>query len=212
MMNRVTNIACAAVLLTLAACGGPQGKGENQAAHQGNLVGARIGGPFTLTDQDGAKRSWNDFNGQYRIVYFGYSYCPDVCPVDLQRIAQGYRMFEQQSPERAAKVQPIFITLDPERDTPEVLKNYVSAFHPRLIGLTGTPEEIAAVAKAFVVVYGKEKAEDSTGYLVNHSRTPYLFGPDGAPIQLMPVDDPATPDVDEGSAEAVAKTLDRWVR
>lgn len=212
MMNRVTNIACAAVLLTLAACGGPQGKGENQTADQGNLVGARIGGPFTLTDQDGAKRSWNDFNGQYRIVYFGYSYCPDVCPVDLQRIAQGYRMFEQQSPERAAKVQPIFITLDPERDTPEVLKNYVSAFHPRLIGLTGTPEEIAAVAKAFVVVYGKEKAEDSTGYLVNHSRTPYLFGPDGAPIQLMPVDDPATPDVDEGSAEAVAKTLDRWVR
>lgn len=212
MMNRVTNIACAAVLLTLAACGGPQGKGENQTADQGNLVGARIGGPFTLTDQDGAKRSWNDFNGQYRIVYFGYSYCPDVCPVDLQRIAQGYRMFEQQSPERATKVQPIFITLDPERDTPEVLKNYVSAFHPRLIGLTGTPEEIAAVAKAFVVVYGKEKAEDSTGYLVNHSRTPYLFGPDGAPIQLMPVDDPATPDVDEGSAEAVAKTLDRWVR
>lgn len=212
MMNRVTNIACAAVLLTLAACGGPQGKGENQTADQGNLVGARIGGPFTLTDQDGAKRSWNDFNGQYRIVYFGYSYCPDVCPVDLQRIAQGYRMFEKQSPERAAKVQPIFITLDPERDTPEVLKNYVSAFHPRLIGLTGTPEEIAAVAKAFVVVYGKEKAEDSTGYLVNHSRTPYLFGPDGAPIQLMPVDDPATPDVDEGSAEAVAKTLDRWVR
>ncbi len=211
MMNRLTKTGLGGALLMLAACGGPAGQPEAGTA-QGNLAGARIGGPFTLTDQDGAKRSWSDFKGKYRLVYFGYSYCPDVCPVDLQRIAQGYRLFEKQAPDRAAKVQPIFITLDPERDTPEVVKNYVSAFHPKLIGLTGTPGEIAAVAKAFVVVYMKEKPEGSAGYLVSHSRTPYLFGPDGAPIELIPVDDPATPDVDEGRAEEVAKTLDRWVK
>jgi len=196
--------------LALAGCGssgtGPAG------TEQGSLAGARIGGPFTLTDQDGHKRAWSDFKGQYRLVYFGYSYCPDVCPVDLQHIAQGYAAFEKQSPERAAKVQPIFITLDPERDTPEVLKNYVSAFHPRLIGLTGTPDEIAAVARAFVVVYMKDKPKGSTDYLVNHSRTPYLFDPDGAPIALVPVDDPATPDQDEGTPAEVTKMLDRWVK
>lgn len=201
------------LMVALAGCGGaPAGQQEKAGVEKGNLAGARIGGPFTLTDQDGAKRSWSDFKGRYRLVYFGYSYCPDVCPVDLQRIAQGFRQFEKQAPDRAAKVQPIFITLDPERDTPEVVKNYVSAFHPKLIGLTGTPEEIAAVAKQFVVVYMKERPQGSTDYLVSHSRTPYLFDPDGAPIALIPVDDPVTPDVDEGSAEEVAKTLDRWVK
>lgn len=200
-------LGCAA--LALGGCG-PSASGP--AHEQGNLAGAKIGGSFTLTDQDGRKRRWEDFSGQYRLVYFGYSFCPDVCPVDLQRIAQGFRQFEKQAPDRAAKVQPIFITLDPERDTPASLKNYVSAFHPRLIGLTGTPEEIAEVAKAFVVVYMKEKPKGSTDYLVSHSRTPYLFGPDGAPIALVPVDDPATPDADEGSGEEVAKMLDRWVK
>lgn len=211
MMNRLIKTALGGALLALSACGGSPA-GQDSAPRKGNLVGARIGGPFTLTDQDGAKRSWSDFDGKYRLVYFGYTYCPDVCPVDLQRIAQGYRLFEKQAPERAAKVQPIFITLDPERDTPEVVKNYVSAFHPKMIGLTGTPDEIAAVAKQFVVVYAKEKPRGSTDYLVSHSRTPYLFGPAGAPIELIPVDDPATPDVDEGSAEQVAGTLDRWVK
>src|SRR3546814_13883852 len=82
------------------------------------------------------------------MLYFGYSYCPDVCPLDLQKLMQGYRLFEKQDPARAAKVQPIFITIDPQRDTPQVLKNYVSAFHTKLIGLTGTPNEIAKVAKS----------------------------------------------------------------
>ena len=197
--------------LALAGCGS-SGGGPFSPTEQGSLAGARIGGPFTLTDQDGRKRSWSDFEGSYRLVYFGYSYCPDVCPVDLQRIAQGYAAFEKQAPDRAAKVQPIFITLDPERDTPEVLKNYVSAFHPRLVGLTGTPDEIAAVAKSFVVVYMKDTPKGSTDYLVSHSRTPYLFGPDGAPIALVPVDDPATPDKDEGTAAEITRVLDRWVK
>lgn len=212
ILNRPILMVLAGTLLALAACNATPEQQGGAAAEKGNLAGARIGGPFTLTDQDGAKRSWSDFNGQYRLVYFGYSYCPDVCPVDLQHIAQGYRLFEKQARARAAKVQLVFVTVDPERDTPQVLKNYVSAFHPKLIGLTGTPEEIAAVAKQFVVVSTKEKPEGSSGYLVSHSRTPFLFGPDGAPIELIPVDDPATPDADEGSPQQVAKTLDRWVK
>ncbi|MGD9811548.1 MAG: SCO family protein [Sphingobium sp.] len=211
-MNDKTILVLGAALALLAGCGAKSGGGEESATVGGDLTGARIGGPFTLTDQDGQKRSWSDFQGKYRLVYFGYSFCPDVCPIDLQRIAQGFRLFEQKAPERAAKVQPIFITLDPERDTPAVVKTYVSAFHPRLIGLTGTPKEIAAVAKEFVVVYSREKPEGSTDYLVSHSRTPYLFDPDGKPLALVPVDDPSTPDKDEGSAEEVEKALEHWVR
>ncbi len=214
MMNNCIKAALGCALV-LAACNGqPVGskQGSDTPDSAGNLAGARIGGPFTLTDQDGEKRSWQDFDGQYRLVYFGYSYCPDVCPVDLQRIAQGIRLFEKHAPERAAKVRPIFITLDPERDTPSVVKNYVSAFHPRLIGLTGTPDEIAAVAKAFVVVYQRETPKSASDYLVSHTRTPYLFGPKGEPIALVPVDDPVTPDKDEGSPTDVEKALERWVK
>src|SRR3546814_2902429 len=122
---------------------------------------------------------------------------------------QGYRRFEKHDPARAAKVQPIFITIDPQRDTPQVLKNYVSAFRPQLIGLTGTPDEIAKVAKDFAVYY--EKAGEDEHYLVNHSRSPYLMGPDGKPLAILSTDQPGT-DADEGSPEAVAAELERWVK
>jgi protein SCO1 len=213
MMNRSMYIGLACALFAAACKPSPEASRQegSAAAERGNLAGASIGGPFTLIDQDGAKKSWSDFDGRYRLLYFGYSYCPDVCPVDLQRIAQGFRLFEKRSPERAARVQPIFITLDPERDTPPVVKAYVSAFHPRLIGLTGTAEQIADVAKAFVVVYQKEKTQGASDYLVSHTRTPYLFGPKGEPIALMPVDDPTT-EAQEGTPEEIARTLDRWVK
>lgn len=198
----------------LAGCNmGPGGNASSgNESVQGDLHGARIGAPFTLTDQDGKKVRWDDFKGQYRLVYFGYSYCPDVCPLDLQRIMQGFAKFEKDKPALAAKVQPVFISVDPERDTPAVLKTYVAAFHPRLIGLTGTPQEIAKVAKDFVVLYNKEETKGASGYLVSHSRTPYLFGPDGAPVALVPVDDPGTPDVDEGDPAKVTAFLEKWVR
>jgi protein SCO1/2 len=198
----------------LAACNmgaGGNGSSGSESA-QGDLAGARIGAPFTLTDQDGKAVRWDDFKGKYRLVYFGYSFCPDVCPLDLQRIMQGFARFEKERPALAAKVQPIFITLDPERDTPATLKTYVAAFHPRLIGLTGTPDQIARVAKDFVVLYNKEKAEGASGYLVSHSRTPYLFGTDGAPVALVPVDDPGTPGEDEGQPQKVTDFLEKWVK
>lgn len=197
------------LLLALAACGSGGGDSTAQPSEP-PLAGAAIGGPFTLTDQDGKKVSWSDFDGQYRMVYFGYSYCPDICPLDLQKLMQGYRLFEKQDPARAAKVQPLFITIDPERDTQAVVKNYVTAFHPRLIGLTGTPEEISKVAKAFAVYYAKA-GDSPKDYLMDHSRSPYLMGPEGKPIAILPTGQ-AGSDADAGAPDKVAAELDRWVK
>ncbi len=205
-MNKVLKSLALPILLALSACGAA---GDGASSEQGELVGARIGAPFTLTDQNGKRVSWDDFRGKYRLLYFGYTFCPDVCPVDLQRIMTAFSQFERESPAKAAKVQPIFITVDPERDTPQVLKTYVAAFHPRLIGLTGTPDEIAKVAKDFVVVYGKAESEGASGYLVNHSRTPMLFDPDGKPIALVPVGD--GPDA-ASKPDAILAVFDRWVK
>jgi protein SCO1/2 len=212
-MNKALISATLCAFALLSACN--MGAGNSASSHeddrQGELVGARIGAPFTLTDQDGKSVRWQDFDGKYRIVYFGYTYCPDVCPVDLQRIMQGFARFEKEKPALAAKVQPIFISVDPGRDTPAVLKTYVAAFHPRLIGLTGTPDQIAKVAKDFVVIYNREEAKGASDYLVSHSRTPYLFGPKGEPIALVPVDDPSTPG-DDGGPEKVLAALEKWVK
>lgn len=207
-MNKALLAVALSPLLMLAACGGASDSTQDS---QPPLAGARIGGPFTLTDQDGKKRSWSDFDGQYRLVYFGYSYCPDVCPLDLQKLMQGYSLLEKQDAARAERVQPLFITIDPERDTQPVVKNYVTAFHPKLIGLTGTPDEIANVAKEFAVYYARDDKSGSAEYLMDHSRTPYLMDPDGKPLVILPTDQPGT-DEDEGSPQAVLAELDRWVK
>lgn len=167
------------------------------------LDGVKIGGPFSLIDQDGKPRTDRDFAGRYRIVYFGYTFCPDVCPTDVQTIGAGLRAFEKQDAARAAKVVPIFVTVDPKRDTPAVLKAFVSAFHPRMVGLTGTPEAIAAAAKAYGIYAEAEKPNAEGGYLVAHSRFAYLMDPAGKPVALLPQD--KTP-------KDVAAELDRWVR
>ena len=182
--------------LALAACS-PAGSAEPP------LQGAKLGGPFTLTDQNGASLDSRSLDGKYRIVYFGYTYCPDVCPVDLQHIGAALRRIEQEEPARAQRIQPVFITTDPERDTPPVLKEFVAAFHPRLIGLTGTPEQIATVSKAFGVWAMKKQQAGVSGYLVDHSRVSLLFGPKGEPIAILPSDQ---------GADAVVAELDKWVK
>jgi protein SCO1/2 len=206
VMNNITNnvkmIVAAGLLALMAACN-PAPDGSSSVTAEPPLAGAKIGGPFTLTNQDGERTSEEQFKGQYRIIYFGYSYCPDVCPVDLANIMLGLKQAEQENPALAAKVQPLFISVDPERDTPAVLKQYVSAFHPRLIGLTGSPEEIAAVAKKYLIVYNIRKDEQSSEYLVDHSRQAYLFGPEGEPLALLPFD---------GTPQQVADEIGRWVR
>ena len=182
------------VALALAGCSG--GRGDPP------LEGAAIGGPFALTDQNGRPATDRDFAGRYRIMYFGFTHCPDVCPTDLAVIGQALRRFEKSDPERAAKVTPIFVSVDPERDTPAVIKDYVAAFHPRLIGLTGTPAQLADMARRYGAYYGKEAPSAGEGYNVNHSRLAELIGPKGEPIALLSYDK---------GAEAVAAELDRWV-
>lgn len=166
------------------------------------LAGAAIGGDFALTASDGQIVKWDDFAGKYRIVYFGYAFCPDVCPTDMQRVVQGLKVLKAGAPGTAAKIQPIFITIDPERDTPQVVGEFAAAFSPDVIGLTGTPEQIAATAKAFKVFYQKGTAVEGGGYLVNHSNIVYLFGPQGEPLATLPVDQ---------GADAVAAELGKWV-
>jgi protein SCO1/2 len=195
MNETLKSLLCLLLALALAGC---SGGGEEPP-----LKGAAIGGPFTLTDQDGRPATERDFSGRYRIVYFGFTHCPDVCPTDLAVIGQALRRFEKSDPERAARVTPIFVSVDPERDTPPVLKEYVAAFHPRLIGLTGTPRQIAAMAKSYGAYYGKEEPGPGGGYNVNHSRLAELIGPNGEPIALLPY---------EKGAQALAAELDRWVR
>ncbi len=184
-------------LAVLSACGD-----TTVAPADAPLAGAAIGGPFELVDQSGETVRWSDFDGKYRIVYFGYAYCPDVCPYDVQRMMQGYAAFKDAAPELAAQVQPIFITIDPERDTPEVVGEFTGAFSDDLMGLTGTPEQIDAAAKGFSVYYAKGADAGNGSYLMDHSRAAYLMGRDGEPIALLPV---------EASAEQVAAELEKWV-
>lgn len=175
------------------------------------LEGARIGGPFTLTDQNGKTVSDTDFAGKYRLIYFGYSFCPDICPVDLQKLMRGLAQFEKSDPARGAKIAPLFITVDPARDTPAALKPFVARYHPRLLGLTGTPEQIAAAAKAYVVTYNKVEGSAPDRYLMAHSQLAFLMDPAGKPLALLPLDDPST-DTDEGAPAAVAAELAKWVK
>jgi protein SCO1 len=177
--------------------------GQGGSAGAPPLQGARIGGPFTLTAQDGSRVSSDWFEGQYRIVYFGFTYCPDVCPTDMQSIGAALRRFEQQAPQRAARVQPIFISVDPQRDDPDTVRQFVSAFHPRFVGLTGSEEEIAQVARAHGVYYARQGGAAERDYLVDHSRIAFLFGPEGEPIAILPHDE---------GPDAIVAELDKWVR
>lgn len=134
-----------------------------------------VGGPFTLTDTAGATVTDATFRGRWMLIYFGYTYCPDVCPTELQTIAAALDQMGAQ----ADKIVPIFITVDPDRDTPAHMAEYVKLFHDRLIGLTGTTEQVAAAAKTFRVYYAKTQSKTASDYLMDHSSFVYLVGPDG---------------------------------
>lgn len=134
-----------------------------------------IGGPFTLTDQTGRAVTDADFRGRYMLIYFGYTYCPDVCPTSLQVMADALDLLGP----KADEITPILITIDPQRDTPELLRDYVVNFHPRMVGLSGTPEQVADAAKAYRVYFAKAEQEGGT-YLMDHSSIVYLMGKDGS--------------------------------
>jgi cytochrome oxidase Cu insertion factor (SCO1/SenC/PrrC family) len=146
-----------------------------------------IGGPFELTDHTGKKRTDADFRGKLMLVYFGYTYCPDICPADLLQISLALDKLGA----AGAEVQPLFISVDPERDTREVLAQYVSSFHPRLIGLTGTPEQIQAATRAYKVYYAKYTPPDGGVYLIDHSGFTYLMDRAGNYLGFFPPGTPA---------------------
>ena len=138
-----------------------------------------IGGPFTLTDHEGNTVTEADFLGRYTLVYFGYTFCPDVCPMELQSITEA---LERLGP-KADDVVPLFITVDPERDTVAVMADYAQNFHANLRALTGTPEEIRATTRAYRVYFKKaDGPEEGDDYLMDHTSLIYFMGPDGSYI------------------------------
>ncbi|MDB5401280.1 MAG: hypothetical protein QOD93_6786 [Acetobacteraceae bacterium] len=145
-----------------------------------------IGGPFTLEDGGGKPVTDRDFRGKYMLVYFGYTFCPDVCPTTLTAVADA---MDKLGP-AASRVQPLFITVDPKRDTPAVVKQYAAAFGPNIQGLTGTPEEIAQVAKEYRVYYAEHRTGSGPNdYSMDHSSVLYLMSPDGSFVAPVRADE-----------------------
>lgn len=140
---------------------------------------ATIGGPFSLVDQHGVTRTDADFRGQLVLLYFGYTYCPDLCPTTLLKIAAAVDEVAAEAPSASERVVPVLITVDPQRDTPEVLRDYSAHFHPRLVALGGTPDAVAEVGRAYGVFAAPVLAGDAAPYLVDHTSFIYLLGPDG---------------------------------
>jgi protein SCO1/2 len=147
-----------------------------KGAHQPTPFRSAIGGPFALTDGDGKTWTDKDFRGKLMVIYFGFAYCPDVCPTSLGAIGAAM----DQLGAAADGVAPLFITVDPERDHGEELKQYAAAFHPRMIGLGGSADAISAAARAFRVYFKRAEQPDGAPYLVDHSSIIYVMGRDGA--------------------------------
>ena len=135
-----------------------------------------VGGPFELIDGDGRTVTERDFHGRHMLVYFGFTFCPDVCPTTLFSASAA---LEEIGPALASKVRLVFVSIDPERDTPEVVKDYAAHFHPGTVGLTGTPEQVATAARAFRIYYRKAAPEEDGSYLVDHSSILFLMDGEG---------------------------------
>ena len=184
------------LLLALAAC-------SNATPADPPLAGAKIGGPFQLIDQDGRAITDKAFAGKYRIMYFGYTYCPDVCPTTAQTIGAAMRLLDKSDPALSARVVPVFVTVDPDRDTPGVVKQFVSAFYPRFVGLTGSAAAIDTIKTEYGVFASKGKTTPNGGYLVEHSNAAYLMDSNGKPLALLPT---------EQGPQATADEIKRWVK
>ncbi|EDQ92823.1 uncharacterized protein MONBRDRAFT_17047 [Monosiga brevicollis MX1] len=136
-----------------------------------------LGGDWTLTDMHGEKRHNTDFLGQWHLLYFGFTFCPDVCPEELDKMAEVINHLDAQS--KLPKIQPLFVSVDPDRDTLPKIQAYVEQFHPRLLGLTGTHEQIKHICKKFRVYYSRPQVDGDEDYLVDHSIIQYLMDPEG---------------------------------
>jgi cytochrome oxidase Cu insertion factor (SCO1/SenC/PrrC family) len=156
-----------------------------------------IGGPFTLVDQNGRTVTNETLKGKPTLIYFGYTFCPDVCPTSLLLMETAV---EKLGPDAAKKVNLVFITIDPERDTQKLIKDYVGNFSPTFIGLTGTPEQVTAAARAYRVYYQKVPGKDGAPYLMDHSSIVYLLDRNGRFVTHF---------THEAKAEAIAAGVER---
>lgn len=154
-----------------------------EACRASRVIGgaATIGGPFTLTDENGQRVTDKDVLSKPSLVYFGYTFCPDVCPTDVARNAEAIDILEEQGHE----VTPVFISVDPGRDTPDVLKEWTDYLHPRMIGLTGTPEELKAVAQEYKTFFKVPDNPADDTYLVDHMTQTYLMLPDQGFVEFF---------------------------
>ena len=184
-----------AAMFALAAC--------NTTSDAPPLANARIGGPFSLADQYGRTVTDRNLGALYRVMYFGYTSCPDVCPTDVANLARGVQQFRKSKPDQASKIRLIFVSVDPARDTPSVLRAFAANFDPNMIALTGPPSAIAEMAKAYGVAFSIAPGQDKSSYVVDHSRVAYLMSPANTPVALLP---------QEGTPAAIAAELEKWVR
>ena len=193
-MNRRKGLLAAAVMIgAIAVAAGATALWMGLALRAQVQSGAtKIAGPFTLVDDTGAQVSEADLKGKPTVMYFGYTFCPEVCPTTLTDLAQWMQMIGQD----ADRLNYVFVTVDPERDTPKVMHDYVSAFDPRIRGLTGTSEQIAKVAKEYGVYYKRIPTSDG-GYVMDHSAVLYMMDPNVRFVGVIPYQ--------EDTAKAVAK-------
>jgi len=176
-MKRIVFIAIAALAVVVAATAGRFYLTGMHGDGSGGRAKVTIGGPFQLIDHTGKAVTDADFRGKYTLIYFGYTYCPDVCPTSLSIMADALDMLDADDLD---KLVPIFISVDPDRDTPAALADFVPHFHDKMIGMTGTHEQVKAAARAFKSYYAKVNEDDPDGnYLMDHSSITYLMGPDG---------------------------------
>ena len=193
-MNRRKGLLAAAVMIgAIAVAAGATALWMGLALRAQVQSGAtKIGGPFTLVDDTGAQVSEADLKGKSTVMYFGYTFCPEVCPTTLTDLVQWMQMIGRD----ADRLNYVFVTVDPERDTPKVMHDYVSAFDPRIRGLTGTSEQIAKVTKEYGVYYKRIPTSDG-GYVMDHSAVLYMMDPNVRFVGVIPYQ--------EDTAKAVAK-------
>lgn len=182
---RLLWILLAAVLLAvgglyaLRQSGGLAGK-----AVEGNLSGSAIVDAFSLVDETGANVTSDSYQGKWRLMYFGFTYCPDVCPTDMATLGAALKAFEEKEPARAEKLVPLFLTVDPERDTPEVLREFTNEFHPRLVGLTGSRAQVDEALQNMRIYSQKIPGPTEDSYSYDHMAVFYLMDPNGRPVEF----------------------------